>query len=391
MMKKILIILVFSFACLFLAACTPKEEEKDYVLSLTGETSIEEEEQIQLSANVAGLTGLTFVWKSSNEMVATVVDGLVTGVSVGEATITVSVEGNSKIASVSKKIAVVAKEIQYSITLSKNVVTLETGQEEVIEATVTPNTTLVWSSSNNSIATVNNGKITAVSAGNTTVSVATSDGKASMTITVVITAPKNLTPEVAQDKLEEKINAYLAATSGNFILFTSDGTDELTLELQFNAEAGLFKEAKYVESGASNGAVYIKDGYAYMSSNGAKSKTILSTTENQRLVNQYGFSKVAEQVIAYCQDDDLFAVMSFKNEKDGVTTFDIDVADYKGSVMEFAGVSSAQLVVKVVNDEVVEVELIVVKTKTYIIKGSFLGTGTQKIGYPNDLSSYPEV
>ncbi|NLT02065.1 MAG: hypothetical protein GXY04_06050, partial [Acholeplasmataceae bacterium] len=99
-MKKILVILVFSFACLFLAACTPKEEEKDYVLSLTGETSVEEEEQIQLSANVAGLTGLTFVWKSSNEMVATVVDGLVTGVSVGEATITVSVEGNSKIASV---------------------------------------------------------------------------------------------------------------------------------------------------------------------------------------------------------------------------------------------------------------------------------------------------
>ena len=44
-----------------------KEEEKDYVLSLTGETSVEEEEQIQLSANVAGLTRLTFVWKSSNE------------------------------------------------------------------------------------------------------------------------------------------------------------------------------------------------------------------------------------------------------------------------------------------------------------------------------------
>lgn len=390
-MKKTFLVLVFSFACLFLTACTPKEEEKEYDLSLTGQASVEEEEQIQLSASVAGLTGLKFVWESSNEMVATVVDGLVTGVSVGEVTITVSVEGNNEIASVSKKITVTAKEIQYSITLSKNVVTLEIGQEEVIEATVTPSTTLVWSSNNNSIATVVNGKITAISVGNTTVSVTTSDAKASMTITVVITAPKNLTPEDAQGKLEDKINAYLTATSGNFILFTSDGVDELTLELQFNAEAGLFKEAKYVENGASNGAVYIKDGYAYMSSNGATSKTILTTAENQRLVNQYGFSKVAEQVIAYCQDDDLFAVMNFKNEEDGVTTFDIDVANYKGSVMDFAGVSSAQLIVQIVNDEVVEVELVVVKTNTYIIKGSFLGTGTQSIVYPNDLSTYPEV
>ncbi|MDD3348427.1 MAG: Ig-like domain-containing protein [Bacilli bacterium] len=390
-MKKLCLVIVFSFACLFLTACTPEEEEKEYVIALTGEGTVEVEAELQLSASVEGLKGAKFVWESSNEAVATVTNGKVIGVSVGEATITVRVEGNNEIPPVSKKISVTAKEIQYVISLSKNTVALEIGQEDVIEATVTPSVTLVWTSKNENIAMVVNGKITAVSAGSTTISVATNDAKASMTITVVVTAPKNLSPEGAQDKLTAKIEAYLAATGGKFILFTSDGTDELTLESQFNIVDGLFQGAKYVESGASNGAVYIKDGYAYMNSNDTTSKTILTAAENQRLVNQYGFRKVAEQVIAYCQDDNLFAVMSFKNEEDGVTTFDIDVAQYKGNIMDFAGVSSAQLIVKLVDDEVVEVELVVVKINTYIIKGSFLGTGTQSIVYPTDLSTYPEV
>ncbi len=390
-MKKLFLVLVFSFTCLFLTACTPEEEEKEYVISLTGNATVEVEEQIQLSASVADLSGAKFVWESSNEEVATVVNGTVTGLSAGETTITVRVEGNSEIASTSKKITVIAKEIQYQISLSKNVVTLEIGQEETIVASVTPSIELVWSSQNKNIATVTDGKITAVSAGNTTVSVATSDNKASMTITVVVTAPKNLTPEEAQYKLASQIDAYLTATSGRFTLFTSDGTEELTLELQFNIETGLFKGAKYVESGASNGAVYIKDGYAYMNSNDTTSKTILTAAENQRLVSQYGFGKVAEHVILYSEDDALFAVMSFKEEEDGVTTFDIDVANYKGTIMDFAGVSSAQLLVKIVNDEVIEVELIVVKTNTYIIKGYFLGTEVQSIAYPSDLNTYPEV
>lgn len=390
-MKKLFIVIVIGFACLFLTACNPTEEEKVYEILLTGAVTVEVDGQIQLAAKVEGLKTATFVWESSNEDVATVVGGAVSGLSVGDVTITVSVAGNSDITAVTKKISVTGKEVQYNIILSKSTVNLEVGQEEVVTATVTPSVNLVWSATNPNIATVANGKIVAVAAGNTTVSVATSDGKAALTITVVITAAKNLTVAAAQDKLQDKISEYLTATGANFVLFTSAGAEELTLALQFNIVDGLFQAAKYVETGASNGAVYVRDGYAYMTSNETNSKTVISAAESKRLASQYGFAKVAEQVIAYCQDDQLFAVMSFKNENAGLTTFDINVASYKGSVMDFAGVNSAQLLVKIVDGEVVEVQLIVVTTKTFIIKGSFLGTGLQSIVYPSDLNTYPEI
>ncbi|MGN1052184.1 MAG: Ig domain-containing protein [Candidatus Scatosoma sp.] len=81
-----------------------------------------------------------------------------------------------------------------SVTLNKTELTLEIGGEETLTATVTPDNatekTVAWSSDNTDVATVANGKVTAVAAGTATVT-ATADGKsATCSVTVNVPAPK---------------------------------------------------------------------------------------------------------------------------------------------------------------------------------------------------------
>lgn len=75
-----------------------------------------------------------------------------------------------------------------SISLNNNNLSLEVGQNSTLVATINPsnatNKSVTWTSSNNSVATVADGKITALAAGTTTIT-ATADGKsASCTVTV---------------------------------------------------------------------------------------------------------------------------------------------------------------------------------------------------------------
>ena len=81
-----------------------------------------------------------------------------------------------------------------SVTLDKTAVTLEVGGEETLTATVTPDNAtdkaVTWSSDNTAVATVINGKVTAVSAGTATVT-ATAGGK-SATCAVTVNAPTPL-------------------------------------------------------------------------------------------------------------------------------------------------------------------------------------------------------
>ena len=77
------------------------------------------------------------------------------------------------------------------VTLNKTSLTLNKGASETLTATVSPsnatNKSVTWSSSNTSVATVDsNGKVTAVSAGSTTVTVKTNDGGKTATCAVTV-------------------------------------------------------------------------------------------------------------------------------------------------------------------------------------------------------------
>ncbi|BCN30960.1 starch-binding protein [Anaeromicropila herbilytica] len=133
-------------------------------------------------------------WKTSNSSVATVIDGTVTGIAKGTATITATTS-NGLTASV--VVTVSTEDIKVtSITLNPLTATIIKGDTTTLTANVLPvNATdqkVTWTTSNSAVATVASGVITGVSAGNVTITATTSNGlTATANITVTETQSNN--------------------------------------------------------------------------------------------------------------------------------------------------------------------------------------------------------
>lgn len=124
-------------------------------------------------------TNKNLIWKSSNEDIAAVDEnGTVTGNNVGECTISVSSNDESIVAEC--KVKVKAIEVN-SLSLDETNVTLGVGQEYLLIGSVSPSNAtyrnFTWSSSNNEILTVNNGKIKAISEGSAAITIISKNGK----------------------------------------------------------------------------------------------------------------------------------------------------------------------------------------------------------------------
>jgi len=130
-------------------------------------------------------------WSSSDPTVAKVdQSGKVTALKAGTTTITVTTEDGNKTATCH----VTVTQPVTNISLNKTDLTLTNGDTETLVATVTPenasNKNVTWSSGDESVATVDQaGKVTALKAGTTTITVTTEDGKKTATCTVTITDP----------------------------------------------------------------------------------------------------------------------------------------------------------------------------------------------------------
>ena len=133
-------------------------------------------------------------WASDNTDVATVdEDGLVTAVKAGTATITVSVKGQPEIKATCT-ITVKSSSIAVTkLTLSESSAEVSVGKTLTLSCTIEPsnatNKELIWSSSDETIATVDaQGVVTGVKAGTVTITVASKSDpsvKATCTVTVV--------------------------------------------------------------------------------------------------------------------------------------------------------------------------------------------------------------
>lgn len=128
-------------------------------------------------------------WSSSDPTVATVVAGVVTPVKAGAATITVTTEDGDH--SAACKVTVIQPAT--GITLDKQKVALVGAAVEQLKAAVVPaeaNQTVVWKSSNESVATVDQaGKVTPVSRGTATITASTEDGNYSQDCAVTVSNP----------------------------------------------------------------------------------------------------------------------------------------------------------------------------------------------------------
>ena len=140
------------------------------------------------------VTDLSVTWTSSNESVATVdTNGLVTAIAVGEAIITATTNDGSNL-SASCKVSVVPT-LAESIALDKTEISLKANESAMLVATVLPESTtdksVMWTSLNESVATVDtNGLVTAIAVGEAIITATTNDGSnlsASCKVTVIPT------------------------------------------------------------------------------------------------------------------------------------------------------------------------------------------------------------
>ncbi len=166
--------------------------------------TVEEGATVTLTATVTpgNATDKTVTWSTSNEAIATVSGGVVTGVKAGEVTITAKAGDKSATCTVTVTAAATEPEVVpvTGVTLSQTAVTLDIDQSITLTATVAPenatNKAVRWASDKTDVATVDaNGKVTAVAAGTANITVTTADGGKTATCTVTVNPATDPDPD----------------------------------------------------------------------------------------------------------------------------------------------------------------------------------------------------
>jgi LPXTG-motif cell wall-anchored protein len=140
----------------------------------------------------ADATNKNVTWASSNEAVATVADGVVTPIAAGQAVITVKTDDGNKTDTCTVNVQA-ATVLVTGVTVSPETLTLTAGGATgTLTATVLPpnatNQGVTWSSGNGAVATVANGVVTPIAAGQAIITVETDDGNKTATCTVNVQA-----------------------------------------------------------------------------------------------------------------------------------------------------------------------------------------------------------
>lgn len=146
-------------------------------------------EKDTLTATIApeNATLKTVSWESSDNNIATVVDGVVTAMAVGTATITATADN------VTTTCIVTITQPVTGVVLDQTKAELEVSETLTLVATVLPENatdkSVVWTSDKDSIATVTDGVVTAVAPGIATITVTTVDGNHSATCVITVLEP----------------------------------------------------------------------------------------------------------------------------------------------------------------------------------------------------------
>lgn len=154
-------------------------------------------EKLTATVEPTNATNKNVTWSSDHEAIATVdQNGTVTARNGGQAIITVTTADGSKTATCTVNVRVHIGVPVQSVGLNKTELALEVGKTGTLEAIVEPsdatNKNVTWSSSNSEVATVDNGVVTAVSAGEAIITVTTEDGGKTATCKVTVNAPQTV-------------------------------------------------------------------------------------------------------------------------------------------------------------------------------------------------------
>lgn len=172
------------------------------------------------------------VWKSDNEKVVTVDEkGYITAVAAGTTKILATA------GTVSAECTVTVEAVKVTeVKLDKTAVSLKAGETAQLTATVLPDNaadkTVTWTSSNEKVATVVNGKITAVAAGTATIT-ATAGGKSAACTVTVTKAAQNIKdtkkyPSIPKDyaKIDPAVTTVNSDGTKNMLIMFSISEDD---------------------------------------------------------------------------------------------------------------------------------------------------------------------
>ena len=187
-------------------------------------------------------------WTSSNTSVATVsASGVVTAKATGNTTITATSEQDSTKSGTCTVTVTDSTVHVTSVSLNKNSTTIVAGDDETLTATVSPNNatnkSVNWTSSNTLVATVENGTVHGLKAGNATITVTTVDGSKTATCTVTVTAPQTKTLTITRSSFSSSGGyAWYTWTQATSDSTSISGKAELytttTTSMQFNKSKG---------------------------------------------------------------------------------------------------------------------------------------------------------
>ena len=168
-----------------------------------------------------------------------------------------------------------------SVTLNKTQLTLDVGGEETLTATVTPDNatdkTVTWSSDNTAVATVENGKITAVAAG--TAMITATAGDKSATCTVTVNAPVTVDYTVTAEEWEA------ALSKDAFTNFTATvKLGDIVTYIKVDPENDIYYVKGYDGNGYTE-TYYTKEGDKYY----AYDKSATDETFSRRQITQSNF------------------------------------------------------------------------------------------------------
>ena len=241
-------------------------------------------ETLTATIQPADATNKAVTWTSDNTGVATINNGVVTGVSVGSATITAKTADGGFTATCTVTVEEAPIVHPTGVSISKTSINLQIGGSEILTATVTPadanNKNVTWSTSDATVAAVDkNGKVTGIKAGNATITATTEDGGKTATCSVTVTAGPPVPSTGLTTHYPEVYEAKDLAGGYNGKLTVFGGREYEVYYMSRDAESNITVATTPVEKVAgvctsvSENETKAKDGWFTLKTNGTSGST----------------------------------------------------------------------------------------------------------------------
>lgn len=291
-------------------------------------------------------TNDVLLWKSDDETVATVYNGMIHGKGIGSTTIRAYSQSGSLEMEI--KVLVLAQEVTIPCTgISVDAVSLEEGQSLYLNPTVTPENTdtyLTFRSSNESICTVSSvGKVVAKASGKAFIIITSSDGYTT-TVPVTVGGGEGASKEIVLSLhvlYNDNDNGYFGNELGTPITVTGDG--QYTVTFDYSTDMSATAKSSGITGISKLTALYIKD---FNVTKGTIKKSPLVSCDivyDKVVVDGKELTITKTEPKSALKDSGIFDTNDPLNSWEGAAVEEVDWDETK-HVISFAGIENPQKV-----------------------------------------------